>query len=116
MNNVQVPAGRYLPGPNDSPLWEANATALPVYQTTSGVAWFALAAHGDPAGIRVGDQTFTATELAAWLRELPDWSSRPIILITCDAATPTPGGVSLAEQLRDELRVQVVAAPATVWS
>ncbi|GAB3141980.1 hypothetical protein GCM10027290_15590 [Micromonospora sonneratiae] len=121
MDSVEIPAGLYVPGPDDGPQMAENARALPVYTAATGEQWLTVVAHGDPVtgGVWVGGRVLDAADFGSWLETTPQGRhGRPILLVVCGAAA-TPGrhrADSFAARVRDLSGVPVVAATDDAWS
>jgi len=86
-----------------------------VLQGFPGTRKYAL--HGDPTRVDVCGNYVDAKKFADVVRQDPDWGNRPITLFSCDTGKdPAQGGQPFAQQLANELGVEVYAPSEMCWS
>lgn len=82
---------------------------------------YTVVVHGDPDGFHVlSDEGYiesvSAPEMADLIRSDPDWHSEPIRLVACETGkVPADGSDPPAQQLADELGVEVTAPTELAW-
>lgn len=93
----------------------------PYYNRTIGTAVpdpqrFTVEAHGSADGVMVGNTPITATDLADILRASPGYQEgTPVRLLACNTGAERPGDPNFAQQLSQELGVEVLAPSTKAW-
>jgi hypothetical protein len=73
--------------------------------------------HGDPEHVYIDGKPLTAAQFADVVRSDPNWHGEPITLFACETGKqPEGGGAPFAQQLSDELGVEVFAPTELAWS
>lgn len=74
---------------------------------------YVLDTHGNAATVSVDGAELTATDFAEVVAHETNWNGEPIRLFSCNTGEEVGG---FAQQLADELGIQVTAPTETVWS
>ncbi|WP_285693324.1 ADP-ribosyltransferase [Actinomadura sp. NBRC 104412] len=72
---------------------------------------FVVDAHGDPDGVRVGGRRLSVDDVAALIRNDPNWNGREVMLLSCRT-----GEGDFAAELSRRLGVPVLAPHGLAWS
>ncbi|MFC7341693.1 hypothetical protein [Saccharopolyspora griseoalba] len=78
---------------------------------------FTVEVHGTPGGVRIGDADLTAKELAEVIRGSRGYQEgAPVRLVSCRTGADVPdGSKNFAQQLSEELGVEVLAPSTDAW-
>jgi hypothetical protein len=74
---------------------------------------YVMDGHGNPDGMRVGDRSLNARDVADLIRSDPNWNGREVMLISCETGQ---GADSFASRLSRELGVSVIAPDGLAWT
>ncbi|SDS53797.1 hypothetical protein [Microlunatus soli] len=102
-----TPAGRSFYPADDQPMREAARTLA------QQPGYYVVDIHGTADRAKVGPTWLDADQLAALIRETPDWQGQPVFLMSCDTGRRDDG---FAQQLATSLRVDVTAPDKLAWS
>ncbi|WP_131760980.1 ADP-ribosyltransferase [Actinomadura fibrosa] len=100
-----TPGGMSLYGADDAPMRDL-ARRVPADPNR-----FIVDAHGGPDGIVVNGRRLSVDDVAALIRNHPDWNGREVMLLSCRT-----GEGDFAAQLAQRLGVPVTAPHGLAWS
>jgi Tuberculosis necrotizing toxin len=74
---------------------------------------YVLDGHGNADGMRFGDRTLSARDVADIVRSDPNWNGRDLLLVSCETGAHSD---AFAAQLAHELGVPVIAPDHLAWT
>ncbi|WP_395103588.1 ADP-ribosyltransferase [Actinomadura sp. SCN-SB] len=104
-DSESTPAGRAFYGPDEDGMRDL-ARRVPADPRR-----FVVDAHGDPDGVRVGGRRLSVDDVAALIRNDPNWNGREVMLLSCRT-----GEGDVAAELSRRLGVPVLAPHGLAWS
>ncbi len=103
----ETPAGRSLYTPE-----QQNMRDL-AQRVQSDPNHYVMDGHGNADGMRFGDRTLSARDVADIIRSDPNWNGREVLLVSCETGAHPD---SFASQLSHELGVPVTAPDRLAWT
>ena len=104
-DSQETPAGRAFFGPDEDGMRDL-ARRVPADPNR-----FVVDGHGDADGMRVGSRRLSLDDVAALIRNDPNWNGREVLLLSCRT-----GDGDFAAELSRRLGVPVLAPNGPAWS